>query len=52
MLKLGQGKKNSDAARQHKGLHVRFLHRIISLDKFNDLFKGYVGIFKYLFKSC
>jgi hypothetical protein len=27
MIKLGQGKRNSDVARQHKGLHVSFIYK-------------------------
>jgi len=50
MLKLGQGKKTLNAARQHKGLHVSFLFFFFKIN-FNFFFKGYVGIFKYLFQS-
>jgi hypothetical protein len=47
MLKLEQGKKSSNAARQHKGLHVRFL--IPKNDfKLKNLIQGYVGISQYL----
>jgi hypothetical protein len=48
MLKLEQGKRNSNVARQHKGLHVSFTYKILIIPVF--LYIGYVGIFEYIFQ--
>ena len=50
MLKLEQGKKTSNAARQHKGLHVIVDHLSLS-NRSIFIHLGHVGIFKYLFES-
>jgi hypothetical protein len=47
MLKLEQGKKTSNAARLHKGLHVSLKQKLGFV--FYESYLGYVGIFNYLF---